>query len=215
MFPVLLWFLVSVFLPPPAAVVAERAGATCERGCIVGADGWVYEVKPRDQVWLARALEVEVGDFLGTQEGDVTAWLFVQGFYLRHLLGDHGTLAGYVMGYSPATRIKWSAPDDDWDPREVERPRHEWKIRWVVIPEHVRVFTDSFLRGDVANQMPGVVYCFTHGWEHRADDSWIGPSYAAPHRGRSYNAYYRDRRTEDWTPWTVRVVGSLVAPTEE
>ncbi len=208
----LTWFfclLLWPFMPcDPAEDVAAEQGARCEQGCIVGADGWVYEVTKRDTVWLARALEIEVGDFLRDQEGAVTAWLFVQGFYLRHLLGDRGTLAGYVMGYSPATRNRWSAPGDDWDPRTADRPRHEWKIRWVAIPERVRRFTDSFLRGDVENSMPGVVYCFTHGWEHRAEDYWIGPFYAAPHRGRSFNAYWKDPATLYWTPWQVRIVAA-------
>jgi hypothetical protein len=215
MLPVLLWFLVSVFLPPPAEVVAAKAGATCERGCIVGADGWVYEITRDDLVWTTRAAHCEIESVLDTDDAPATMWALTQNFYRGHLLGRTESFGSFVSGYSACTSKRWATGGQFYSPRITPIADVNRRTRWNDLPQKTRDFVRSFFRGEMPNRWPGWCYVWTHGWEHHAAPRLIGPFYAATHGPRSLNAYYMDPATKDWTPWTVRVVGSLVRPTEE
>lgn len=193
----------------PAEDVAARAGYECERGCIVGADGWVYENTREDQAWFARVVNCEVASVIGTDDASAAMWALVQGFYLGHLNGRDRSLASYVTSYSACTSKDWSSAGTRYSPRITPIADANRATRWRDLPQRVRDFARTVLQGHIGNRWPGYVYVLTHGWEREANHRWIGPLYAETRGPGTYNAYWKDRRTVRWTNWTVRIVGPL------
>ncbi len=192
--------------------VAARQGAKCERGCIGGSDGWVYEVTRDDLVWFARMANCEIRDYIGTDDADATLWAVVQGFYRAHLVGRNTTLASYASTYSGCTSRLWATGGRYYSPRITPIADVNRKTRWRDLPQRVRDVVRSFFRGEIRNRWPGWCWVWTHGWEHHADSRLIGPFYAVEDHGQSFNAYYQDAITEHWMPWQVQIVAP---PAEE
>jgi hypothetical protein len=207
MLPTLIWLLLAPWLPMESPeAVAERNGATCERGCIVGADGWAYEVTRDDLVWLTRSANCEIGSHLDTEDAPATMWALAQNFYRRHLVGRQETLGEFVSNYSACTSKRWATGGSRYSPRITPIADANRRTRWRDLPQRTRDFVRSFLRNEIPNRWPGWCYVWTHGWEHHASPRIIGPYYAAEDVGRSLNAYYKDPLTVWFMPWTVRIV---------
>ena len=198
--------LVALFLSlAPASWIATITGHECERGCIVGETGWVYEVTRDDLVILARAANCEVKDAIGTADADAAMWALTSNFVRRKLVGRPETLARFVMGYSACTGIKWSSAGWERNDRITPRADANRQLRWRDIPQRVRDYVRAFLRNERPNRMPGVVYVLTAGFERHAHPLWIGPLYAETRGPGSFNAYWRDQSTAAWTDRTVRI----------
>jgi len=202
----LLLFLLLPAPPPSAAQVAAASGAECPRGCIVGADGWVYEVTRNDLVWTTRAAHCEFEDALATDDAPATMWALVSNFYRRHLVGRVESLAAFVSSYSACTSAKWATGGSKYSPRVTPIADVNRRTKWRDLPQRTRDFVRAFFRGEMPNRWPGWVYVWTHGWESHADRRCVGPYYAVPlDNDHSLNAYYADPATVDWTARTVRI----------
>ncbi len=209
MFPV--WVLVLFSLLPsarPAALVAAESGASCDRGCLVGEDGWVYEVTRNDLLWFGRMAHCEIGSVVGTDDSEATLWAVATNFYRRHLVGRRESLGWFASHYSGCTSPLWATGGKFYSPRITPLADANRKTRWDQIPLRTRDLVLRFLSGDVPNRWPGWCYVWTHGWEDRADPRHAGPFYAVTDEARTLNAYYADPMTVDWTPWTVQIVSA-------
>ena len=206
----LFWLLASSFAPRAAAVaVVHAAGFACERGCIVDAErGWAYEINRDDLVWTARAAHCEVESVIGTDDADAAMWALAQNLVRRHRIGLRETFAGFVLNYSGCTGRRWSSDGTRHSDRITTRADANRMLTWYELPQRTRDYVRRFLRGEIVNRWPGLVYVLTAGWERHADPSWVGPFYAATHGPRSRNAYWMDRSTVGWDPMTVQIVSS-------
>ena len=212
MLPLLLWFLLAPLLPQETAEeVAAQAGATCERGCIVGMeDHWVYPISRDDTIWTLRMAHCEFEVALGTDEAPATMWQLVTDFYRRHLAGRKETFAAFVSSYSACTSKAWSTGGTHYSPRVTPIADVNRHLTWYEIPVKTRDFIRSFFAGEIANLHPSFCYVWTRHWESRADRRWSGPFYVIPPDSeRSLNSYWADPVTRDWTADTVRIVGPV------
>ena len=62
------------------ALLLSAGPLPCERGCLVGEDGWTYEFKRSDVVVFAKALYCESGRGIPGPEGETIAWTLVHRF---------------------------------------------------------------------------------------------------------------------------------------
>ena len=110
MIAILVAYMVLIGLPPFSAEdAAEVAGASCRNGCIVGDDGWVYELQRRDIEWLGRAVECEAGVY-GEGEQSAVAWALSQQLYQWHKRGLRPTLSAVVQSYSSVSYTHLTLP---------------------------------------------------------------------------------------------------------
>lgn len=206
MIAILVALMLTLGLPPFSAEdAAEAAGAECRLGCLVGRDGWVYELSRRDVEWLARAVECEAGDY-GDGERSAVAWAFAQQLYQWHLRsGGNPSLSTVVQSYSSCCNPKWATGGSVFHERITARADYYRSLDWGDIPVRSRVFVLDFLEGLHANKTAGIVWWFAHGFERYAPREAIGPFYVEgpEHRG---NVYYKIQQTAFWRPWTVRLV---------
>uniref|UniRef100_A0A6M3XUT7 Uncharacterized protein n=1 Tax=viral metagenome TaxID=1070528 RepID=A0A6M3XUT7_9ZZZZ len=207
MVPVISWLiLLAVRIGAPAMAEALPAEA-CPYGC-VESGGERYALTRDDVVWLARAAQCEVGDFIPRPEAQAALWALVQNHQRQRAIRPALTLAGLVIGYSACCSPKWAtggprAPH----PRITPRADETRALRWRQIPRRTRAFVVGLLRGHYPNRWPGYVYVFTAGYEGHADRHWDGPYYVRADDGRTRNAYWRDPSTAAWTSDTVRIIG--------
>lgn len=204
----MLGFFVAVFIAlmvPSPETVAARDGKSCPYGCLVGGDGWTYEMQWHDVVSLAVALDCEVGAFLRYEEGPATAWALVQNHYRYHTIGKHPAFGKFVRSYSACASMEWSSLGTKYSPRITPRADLSMQKTWSTIRRGTREFVVAFLLGMHENRWPGYVYVLTSGWEEHADPSWVGPIYTEPHPGRCKNAYYQDGETQWWSGYAVRI----------
>jgi len=202
---VALLILLALATPEPAASVAARAGATCQRGCIV-APGIVYEVTRVDVIILARAVNCEVGSVLETEDAAGAVWALASNWVRRNMLGRVESFGAFVAAYSACTGRKWSSAGWARNRRITPRADANRRLTWSEIPRRSREYALAFLRNEIPNPLPGVVYVLTAGFQRHADPSWVGP-YTAPTRGAgSYNLYWKDPATVEWGTETVRIV---------
>lgn len=211
MFPMtVLWFLFATLFgmvpSKTAEEVARDAGATCERGCVVGPNDFVYEVQREDIVIMARAASCEFASVLSTEDADAAIWALTSNFARRRMLGRNETFAGFIMGYSGCTGTKWSSVGTRHSDRITPKADANRQLRWRDIPQRTRDYVRAFFRGEVPNRMPWTTFVLTNGWQKHADPSWIGPYVARTHGPRSWNLYWADRSTRFWTTATVRLV---------
>jgi hypothetical protein len=208
----LTWFfclLLWPFMPCESAEeIAAEQGATCERGCIVGSDGWVYEITKSDLVWFTRMAHCEIEIVIGTDDAEATLWAVVQNFYRRHLLGRTETLGTFAQLYSGCTSPLWATGGRYYSPIITPLADANRATPYAELPAKTREFVLSYFRNEIPNRWPGWVYVWTHGWEDHADGRAIGPFYAVGDVRHSLNAYYKDPATRHWTRWQVRVVAA-------
>lgn len=205
MIAILVAYMVLVGLPPFSAEDAAKvAGASCRHGCIVGDDGWVYELQRRDLEWLGRAVECEAGVY-GAGEQSAVAWALSQQLYQWHKRGLRPTLSAVVQSYSSCCSAKWSSEGPWHHDRITARADYYRALDWGDIPARTRTFVLDWVAGFHPNAMPGIVWWFAHGFEKHAPCEAIGPFYANGPIERG-NVYYKLQQTVFWKPWTVRLV---------
>ena len=198
MLPALLWLL----LVPLSVRAADLP--TCERGCLVGEDGWTYEFKKADVVVFAKALYCESGRGIPGPEGETIAWTLVHRFYQTHELW--GSFAGFLDAYSQCVGKKWSSAGHRRTKRNItERVDMVRSWSWEQIPVAGRWMADRFLAGLVPDRHPAWVHFLTCGYEQDRADGTIGP-YRVGLRSGACNSYYAMRKTEAWTASTVVLV---------
>lgn len=207
--PIMFWLFLLFGGPAESAEqIAARAGVSCDHGCLVAEDGWVYEVNRADLTWTARMANCEVL-YADSDEARATMWTLVQNFYRRHLAGIDETFASFVTSYSACTSKRWSSAGTIYSSRITPLADRNRRTRWRDIPQAKRDLVLSFFRGEIANRWPGYAIIWTAGYEHHAAHNLAGPYYIEPADcGHSRNAYYKHPDTADFLPWTVRVVPS-------
>lgn len=212
--PILAWLLVLLLSPFQSAEQwAALAGADCKRGCIVLADGEVYEVTRSDVVWLSRAMRCEIGSVLDTADAPATIWAVATNWHRRRLMGRVETLGGFASSYSGCTSAAWSEGGRFYSPRITPLATANRATHYNDLPRDVRDFVLSFFRGEVANEHPAWCWVWTKGYEAHANPRHIGPYYARADEGRSLNAYYSDPATVGYTPRTIRIVPATASLT--
>lgn len=207
MIAILVAWMVLIGLPPfSAEQAAEVAGAECRLGCIVGEDGWVYELRRNDVEWLARAVECESGVY-GDGEHSAVAWALAQQLYQWHRRsGGSPSLATVVQAYSSCCSEKWSSEGPLYNERITARADYYRNLDWGDLPSRSRWFVTNWLRGDYPNELPGVVWWFAHGFERYAPHEAIGPFYVDHQDDGRGNVYYKIKPTVFYKTWTVRLV---------
>lgn len=203
--PAISWLLLFAVRFAAPAMVEAVGPERCPYGC-VEKDGARYTLTRDDVVWLARAAQCEVGDFIPRPEAKAALWALVQNHQRQLAIRPALTLAGLVTGYSACCSRRWATGGSRYHPRITPRADETRALRWRQIPRQTRAFVVDFLRWRYPNRWPGYVYVFTAGYESHADSRWIGPMYVRPDDGRTRNAYYRDPSTAGWTAATVRIV---------
>ncbi len=206
MIAILVAYMILLGLPPFSAEdAAEVSGAECRLGCVVGDDGWVYELHRRDIEWLARAVECEAGVY-GEGEQSAVAWAFAQQLYQWHRRsGGDPSLSTVVQSYSSCCNPKWATGGSVFHERITARADYYRSLEWGDIPARSREFVTDWIEGRHPNNTAGIVWWFAHGFEKVAPREAIGPFYVNGPAARG-NVYYKLQPTVFWKPWTVRLV---------
>ena len=211
----MLAWLVCVLLWPlmpcdSAEEIAARKGAECDYGCIVVADGTVYELGWLDVEAIALLAKAESGPRFVRDESAATVWAMVQRFVqvnMRRPTAKQITLSQSIRSYSAVLGSRWRTGADKYHPRITPRADSYAGIGWNDLSPVWRLFAVEVIRGEVPNEWPGVVHVLARGFEDAAAEHLLGPYYASTERQHpGGNAYYKTPETEWWTPWTVRLV---------
>jgi hypothetical protein len=208
----LFWLVWSAFSPPTdPEVEVSAAAASCTYGCLVyGEPGRVYEITREDLTVIGLLAKAESGPRFVRDESAATVWAMVQRF--AKLNGQRArsellSLAQVMRSYSAVLNGVWTTGSKRYHPRITARADSYVGVGWDELPEVWRFFAVEFVRGEVANKVPGCVHVLARGFERHAAEHLIGPFYASTeekHPGG--NAYYQTDETWWWPPWRVQVV---------